>query len=137
MNEINYPALGEEKLSALVEVMLLSAHADGEFSDEERTHFAGQVATLTGNTVGGRELAKTIATIEGRIKSEGREARLDAVKHVLTDANERKAAFRLAVRVVAADGVLRTSERELLLDIAEALSLDRDQAADTVKELAG
>jgi hypothetical protein len=39
--------LGDEKLEALVEVMLLAASADGDFSDIERTHFLNSVESLT------------------------------------------------------------------------------------------
>jgi uncharacterized tellurite resistance protein B-like protein len=49
----------------------------------------------------------------------------------------RRAAFELVVHVVAADGVIRTSERELLLEVAEALRIDPDSAADMVRKAAG
>jgi hypothetical protein len=35
---------------------------------------------------------------------------------------------------MAADGIIRTSERELILDLAEGLEIDRDRAADMVKK---
>ena len=62
----------------------------------------------------------------------GREARLLAVKERLPDAGARKVALSLAIEVTAADGIIRTSERELILETAEALDIDRDQAADLV-----
>jgi tellurite resistance protein len=47
----------------------------------------------------------------------------------------RKVALSLAVQVTAADGIIRTSERELLMEVAEALEIDRDEAADLVMQL--
>jgi len=41
----------------------------------------------------------------------------------------------LAIQVTAADGIIRTSERELIMDTAEALEIDRDEAADLVIKL--
>jgi tellurite resistance protein len=39
----------------------------------------------------------------------------------------------MAVKVMAADGIIRTSEREMLLEAAASLGLDGDLAADIVK----
>ena len=51
------------------------------------------------------------------------------------DAAGRKAAFGLSVEVTATDGIVRTSEREFLLDLAGALQIDRDEAADLVRHI--
>ena len=67
--------------------------------------------------------------------SEGRSARLAAVKERLPDAAARKVALSLAIQVTAADGIIRTSERELILETAETLDIDRDEAADLVRDL--
>jgi len=40
-----------------------------------------------------------------------------------------------AVLDTAADGIIRTSERELILDVADALEIDRDEAADLVRDI--
>jgi tellurite resistance protein len=37
--------------------------------------------------------------------------------------------------VTAADGIIRTSERELILETAVALEIDQDEAADLVLKL--
>ena len=47
----------------------------------------------------------------------------------------RVAAVGLAIQVLNADGLIRTSEREFVLDLAEALSVDRDVAADLVRDI--
>lgn len=127
--------LDDPKLDALVETMFLAAHADGEFSDEERQHFISSVESLTDQRLGGEALDQLVARIEGAIASGGRAARLSSVKERLPDPNARKVALSLAIRVVASDGLIRTSERELILEAAEALDIDRDVAADLVREL--
>jgi tellurite resistance protein len=69
------------------------------------------------------------------LRQQGRAVRLGAVCQRLGDADGRKAAFGLAVEVTATDGIVRTSEREFLLDLAGALGIDRDEAADLVRHI--
>jgi tellurite resistance protein len=57
------------------------------------------------------------------------------VKERLPDLTARKLALSLAIQVTAADGVVRTSERELIMETAEALGIDGDTAADMVADL--
>jgi len=44
-------------------------------------------------------------------------------------------ALALAIQVAAVDGIIRTSERELIFDTADALGIDGDTAADMVRDL--
>ncbi len=132
-------ALDEQKLEALIEVMVLAASADGEFHAEERARLERAVRALCGD---GRyegdasaSLEQRLIAVEQRVAAEGRDARLTAVKVALGDAAARKVAFELALQIMAADGILRTSERELILETAEALDIDRDVAADLVSAL--
>lgn len=120
------------KLEALLETMLLAARADGEFSEEERVHFAASVQSLTDRAVGDAVTTTLIADLEHRITEEGRAARLAVVKERLGDAASRTVALEMAVAVMAADGLLRTAERELVMEVAEALEIDPDTAADIV-----
>ena len=122
----------EPKLEALVETMFHAAHADGDFSDEERSEFKRNIETLTDTKLDAAGVERLLAKAEA-VAGEGREARLPALKDALGPIVVRKIAFELAIKVVAADGIIRTSERELLLEIAEAFEIDRDQAADLVK----
>lgn len=125
----------EPKLQALLETMMLAAYADGEFSSEEREHFKKSVESLTDGRLGGAKLELLLYKVQLGWMSQGREARLASVKERLTDMAARKVAFSLAVQVTAADGIIRTTERELLCDMAEALDIDRDEAADLVAKL--
>jgi tellurite resistance protein len=126
----------ESRVHALIEVMYLAAQADEEFTPEERAHFASAVESLTDRRVTGEALTKLIAKIERELAASGREARLAAVKSSLGDTTARETAVAFAIRMLAADGVIRTAEREFILEIAEALEVDRGVAADLVKQLA-
>ncbi len=127
----------EPKLEALVEMMVLAAGADGDFSAGERRRLENNIITLTSRRVEGTRLTELLGKLESRIASEGRAARLVAVKNALGDPGSRKVALELGLTVMAADGILRTSERELIMETAEALEIDRDEAADMVRAVDG
>jgi uncharacterized tellurite resistance protein B-like protein len=128
-------ALGDGKLEALVEVMFLAASADDDFSDVEREHFVKSVESLTDGRLARDKLEALVSAATAALASEGREARLASVKARLPDAGSRKVALSLLIQVTAADGIIRTSERELILETAEALEIDRDEAANLVSKL--
>jgi tellurite resistance protein len=128
--------LDKDIIEALIETMFLAARSDDDFGEEERVHFAASVLSLTNKAVAGPALEDLIARLGQDLATEGRPARLAAVKDRLKSNDLRILAFSLAIRVVAADGIIRTTERELLLDLAETLELDRDVAADLVKRAA-
>ncbi len=124
------------KLEALIEMMYLAASADGEFSEIEQRHFKSSIESLTNQRLAGADLDALLDRMKRSLDTEGREARLTTVKSRLPDPGARKVALSLAIQVTAADGIIRTSERELILETAEALEIDRDEAADLVKKLA-
>jgi tellurite resistance protein len=128
--------LSNAKLEALVEMMFLAASADGEFSAVEREHFVSSVESLTDSRLGKAALEAVLARAKADLDANGREARLAAVKERLLDRGARKVALSLAIQVAAADGIIRTSERELILQTAEALEIDPSEAADLVQKLA-
>ena len=127
--------LSNAKLEALVEMMFLAASADGDFSDVERQHFLQSVESLTDGRLAKAALEGLLERAKTDLETSGREARLSAVKERLPDPGARKVALSLAIQVTAADGIIRTSERELILETAEALEIDRDEAADLVIKL--
>jgi tellurite resistance protein len=129
--------LDEPRLSALVEVMFLAAVADEELSADERARFEEAALSLTGGRLSSEKLSALTEKMVKDLQAAGRPARLDAIRARLPDVALRKLAFSLAVQVTAADGIVRTSERELLLELAEGLELSRDDAADLVKKIAG
>jgi tellurite resistance protein len=123
-------------LEAIVEVMFLAAFADGDFGEEEHVHFLTSIESLTDRTLSGEMLEQLVARITRDLRTEGRAARLAAVKERLPDPGARKAALALAIQLTAADGIIRTSERELIVEAAEALGIPPDTAADLVARLA-
>jgi tellurite resistance protein len=129
--------VNEAKLEALIETMYLAAQADGEFTADERAHFVSSVQSLTERRLEGEKLDKLLARFQGDYKQNGRKASLASVKARLGDERSCKLGLSMAIRMLTADGVLRTSEREFILEMAETLGIDRDAAADLVKEIAG
>ena len=127
--------LSNDKLEALVEMMFLAASADGDFSDVERKHFLQSVESLTDGRLAKAALEGLLDRAKTDLETSGREARLSAVKERLPDPGARKVALSLAIQVTAADGIIRTSERELIMDTADALEIDRGEAADLVIKL--
>lgn len=122
----------EPRLHALVELMFLAATADGEFSGDERQSFQDSVESLTDRKITGTSLDALMERIEKSHAGEGREARIAHVKAALPNHELRKIGLEMAIRVMCADGIVRTSERELILDLADGLEIDHDEAADMV-----
>ena len=121
-------------LEALVQTMVLAARADDDFSDDERTELADSIKALAEGTehaeaLQGEPLEALLSRAEKELDAEGRSARIAAVKERLASDDARKAALGLAISVTAADGIVRTSEREVIMDLAEGLGVDRDVAA--------
>jgi len=118
------------RLEAVIELMYLAAAADDEFSDEERAHFKTSVESLTDNKVS--DLDALVSKIDAALKAEGRDARLVSLKDRLPDPKMREVALQMAIRLMAVDGVVRTAERSLILEAADALEIEGDRAADMV-----
>ncbi len=137
-----FKQLDSGKIDALVETMVLAAGADGELGAEELSALGAEIRRLCEGTplasaVTGDALDQLLARAQAGVEREGRNARLSVVKQRLGDAASRKGALGLAILITAADGMVRTSERELILDMADALDVDRDEAADLVAAIAG
>jgi tellurite resistance protein len=120
------------KLEALVEVMFLAASADGELSAEERELFAHTVRQLADERIGTR-LDELFRRYKKALDESDRETRLLALKKALPEISARRLALELAIQVTAVDGLIRTSERELILDTADALEINRSDVANLVR----
>ncbi len=141
MNPPSYhpPPIGDfeaPQLEAVVEVMFLAAFADGDFGEEEHAHFLKSIESLTDRSLPGETLAHLVERIQAEAATEGRAKRLASIRERLPDPGARRAALALAIQLTAADGIIRTSERELILEAADALDIPRDDAADLVAKLA-
>jgi tellurite resistance protein len=133
-----FSALDATQLGALIETMVLAGEADGEFEADERRSLGSLLDALVDGTrlageLSDARLEEWLASAREAIEREGREARVASVRERLASALACEGALVLAARIVASDGVVRTSERELLLELAEGLSLDADRAADLVR----
>ena len=124
--------LSQPQVDALVEIMYLAADADGEVSPDERLELATNIARLTDGELDARRAANAIEAAAGRVGAESREARLLAIRAVLAP-EQRSHALMLAIQVTCADGLIRTSERELILATAEALDIPGETAANLVQ----
>ncbi|MBK8251442.1 MAG: TerB family tellurite resistance protein [Polyangiaceae bacterium] len=125
----------EPRLHALVELMFLAAAADGDFSGDERKEFQNSVESLTDRKINGETLDVLLNRIEKDHAGEGRQARIAHVRDALPSPELRKIGLEMAIRVMCADGIVRTSERELILDLADGLAIDPNIAADLVAQL--
>lgn len=129
--------LNNDQVDSLIELMLLAASADGELSIEEIDQLQKCLLEVDELWITQIDLGKRLSEAHDRIKGAERGTRLAAVKATLSAKNAREAGLELAIRVMAADGIIRTSERELIMETAEALDIARETAADMVKAIAG
>lgn len=123
--------LDEPRARAVIEVMCMAALADGELGLNEHAEL---VSTITSLAPGAETYVEELLTRVSGAMDDDRAALLaDASARLATD-ELRLVALAGALRVMAADGVVRTSEREMVADLAEALGLSRDVAADLVRD---
>ena len=128
----------ENELEALIELMYLAADSDGDFADAERSELSRSIAALavrsrSAATLNAARVSSLLKRAQGDLGRDGLEARLASVKDRLGNAEARKAAIAMAIAIAASDGVVRTSEREFILDMAVALDVDQAEAADLVR----
>lgn len=129
--------LDEPRLEAIIETLFIAAFADGEFSEEERAHFGASIESLTDRRISGRTLEALLTRMRSDLDASSQAARLASVKDRLETPGARKAALALTIQLVASDGIIRTSERELIFDVADAFEIDRGAAADLLTEIVG
>jgi tellurite resistance protein len=127
--------LEDPKLEALVELMWIAANADDEVSDVERAELRRHVEGLTAGRFAGERVDALFAECAELLAKEGREKRIAAVSARLEKPLHRELAIATAIRIFAIDGIVRTSEREMIMELAEALGIDGNVAADLVKEI--
>jgi uncharacterized tellurite resistance protein B-like protein len=128
--------LGEREVAALVETMFLAAEADGDVDSAELVELASSIERVTNGAVSQEKARALVEAAKAALGASDRAARLLQVKAALTPP-QRRHALLLAIQVTAADGRIRTAERELILETAEALEIDGDTAADLVNVVAG
>lgn len=120
--------LDTPKLEALVEAMYLAAYADGEFSDIERAHFSRSLDHLTEGRFPASSFERVLRDVQQRLSSGGRRACIGFIRERLTEPRLRWLAVLLAADITAADGIIKASEREMLLELAVALDVEAGEA---------
>jgi len=121
-----------DELEALVEAVFLGASSDGELSAEEHEVFAHTVRQLADERIGTR-LGELVTRFKQALAASDRTARLRMLRAKLPTPSTRRLAFELAIQVAAVDGSIRSAERELLLETADALGIDRALAASLIR----
>ncbi len=129
-----------QQLDAIVDTMVLAADSDGELGDDEQRALVDNITKLAAGTdhaeaLSGAMLTAKIRAARQQISDGDRDGLIVSVKQRLRDDDARRAALGLAIVVTNADGIVRTSERELIMELAEALDVDRDEAADLVRDI--
>jgi uncharacterized tellurite resistance protein B-like protein len=128
--------LTDDALEALVETMVLVVYADGVLSAPERERFAASLGLLTGGRLAGAGAEQLLARVAAGIAARGREASLGAIKRRLPDARSRLVALVLATDMAAADGTVRETERQLVLELARELEVPEAEAEQLLAEAA-
>lgn len=124
--------LSEGEVEALVEVMFLAAEADGEVASAELSQLAETIERVTNGSLAKGKALELAERARAALATSDRPTRLAALRQALP-APKRAHALLLAVQVTSSDGVMRTSERDLILELSEALEIDGDTAANLVR----
>jgi tellurite resistance protein len=122
--------LTDPQIDAMVEAMLLAATADGELDDTELAQLRHSLLNVDDMWLSHIDLDQRIATARQHLAGHTRAERLAALQLLLDKQEQRVAALELAALVMTSDGIIRTSERDLMLEAAEALGVDSAVAAD-------
>jgi tellurite resistance protein len=122
--------LTDPEVDAMVEAMLLAASADGELDPAELAQLNKSLLSVDDLWLSHIDLEHRIEAARAKIAGHSREERLHALKAALVRPEQRIAALELAALVIASDGILRTSERDLMLEAAEILGVESTVVAD-------
>lgn len=125
--------IDEEQLEALIETMYLVAFSDGELSEPEQAHFAACVAELTLGRMTPDQLEHVLTRVIGRLREGDRQACIASLKDRLSSQKLQEVALMLAGDMAAADGVLHSHERQLLLALANAFEMPPDSTRQAVE----
>jgi len=121
--------LTEPETDALVEVLLLAALADGSLAQAESAVIKRALLSVDELWLNHIDLEKRMAKARVRIEAESQEARLTKLRTMLPWPEQRALALKLAIQIVEADGVVQSSERQLIMEAAQALGVRGDIAA--------
>lgn len=121
--------LTERETDAMVEILLLAALADGSLAQAESAVIKRALLSVDELWLNHIDLENRMVAARLRIDAESREARLATLRTMLPWPEQRALALKLAIQIVEADGVVQSSERELIMEAAQALGVQGDIAA--------
>lgn len=113
----------------MVEILLLAALADGSLAQAESAVIKRALLSVDELWLNHIDLENRMVEARLRIDAESREARLSKLRTMLPWPEQRALALKLAIQIVEADGVVQSSERELIMEAAQALGVQGDIAA--------
>lgn len=125
-------SLTDPEIDALVEIMLLAACSDGSLDYVEVSVLKQSMRRVDEHWLSHVDLNERIERAKGRIAEESREIRLAKLRTMLPWPEQRLLALKLAARIVTADGQVQPSERELMLQAAEALGVRSELAKELI-----
>lgn len=125
-----------ERVTPIVETMVLVMAADGVLAERERQALRGAIRGLSGEAVHDSTLDYLMERMTATLAREGREARLRALGATLAPhPGEAEGAFALAAAVAFADDAVSPEERVLVEQLAGWLGLTPERASAILHEL--
>lgn len=116
-----------------MELMFLAAYADGAVVAEEREVFVEHLVTASRGQLSIPNIEAMLVHIGRSLAEEGRERRLVEIRERLDTPKLRRAALRVAIRVMRADNVVNPSESAFLLRAASSLEIPAEEALELLR----
>src|SRR5262245_46793598 len=124
------------RVEPLAETMFLMMAADGKVAEPERDAVRGAIRGLTDNLLRSGTIKVMLEIYEGRLKEQGREARLREIAESLADEpHEAEGAFALAAAVALADDDVADEENSLINQLAEWFQISEERANEILDQL--
>lgn len=118
-----------ERVDPVAETMFLMMAADGTLTESEHEAIRGAIRGLTGEVLHGGTINFMLETYAGRLKAQGREARLKEIAHGLArEPSEAESAFALAAAVALADDQVADEEDHFIDELARWFGFSEEEA---------
>ncbi len=126
------------RLDATIQAAALCAYVDGHLAEEERQSMCECIATHASSETEARRLiglARELPEWIERPRPGFRDEQIEEIKRALRTDEERKHAFRLAVRVAHAHRGIAIHETSFLLHLMAELEIDGDYARNLIDDV--
>lgn len=112
------------RVDAVAEILFLVIAADEQIMDTEVAALRGAIRGLTGDALNDGIIDVMLEAYALRLRDEGRDQRLRAVAHSISDPVEAESALSLAAAVALADDDVTESESAVVTLLADAFGFD-------------